>query len=146
MSDAPLVLVGRAYGHRATLSIAGDTLTWRAQRDGAPENIATTVHDVRRAAHVDLRLSRGGLVLVALGALWAASENALHGSFAIAAGLALLAWRALAPRHYLMLEVGDRRLVLTTQNTSAAPSRALATRIQRTLESGEVPLQPPTLP
>ena len=46
-----MLLTGRAYGHRATLELTGDTLTWRAQR-GTPrvaENIATTPHDVQGA-------------------------------------------------------------------------------------------------
>jgi hypothetical protein len=145
---APIILVGRAYGRRATLEIAGDTLTWRAQRGAAnlAENIATTVHAVRGATWLDLRVSRGGLVLAALGAIWAASESVLQVALALAAGAALLVWRALAPRHYLVLDVGDRRLVLAATSASADAARALAARIQRALASGEAPLSTPTLP
>jgi hypothetical protein len=147
-APSPLVIVGRAYGRRATLEIAGETLVWRAQRGAAnlSENIATTIHDVRGAAWIDMRVSRGGLALAALGGIWAASENPLHGAIAIAAGAALLAWRAVAPRRYLVLDVGDRRLVLAATGDAAAAARALAGRIQKALASGEGPLSTPTLP
>jgi hypothetical protein len=139
VSDAPIVITGRAYGRRATLEIAGDTLMWRAQRGARrlSENIATTIHDVRDARWHDLAWSGGGLVLLGLGAMWAASEG-------VVAGLVL--WRRLRPRHILVLDVGDRRLVMRVTEVSAPPARALAARIQRTLASGETPRVTPTLP
>jgi hypothetical protein len=142
------VITGHAYGRRATLEITGDTLMWRAQR-GAPriaENIATTVHDVRSARWRDLAWSRGGGALIGLGALWAASEGVVAGVATAAAGLALVIWRRLRPRQFFVLDVGDRRLVMRVTADSAAQARALALRIQRALETGEVPLATPTLP
>jgi len=148
VSDAPIVITGHAYGRRATLEIAGDTLMWRAQRGAQriAENIATTVHDVRDARWRELAWSRGGAVLVGLGGLWAASEGILAGATAAAIGVVLVAWRRLRPRHFLLLDVGDRRLVLRVTGVSAATGRALASRIQRTLASGELPSSTPTLP
>jgi hypothetical protein len=148
VSDAPIVITGHAYGRRATLEIAGDTLMWRAQRGAQriAENIATTVHDVRGARWLDLAWSRGGGALVGIGAMWAASESLTAGVAAAAAGAAMLVWRRLRPRHFLILDVGDRRLVLRVTGVSAAPARALAARIQRALTSGEPPRGTPALP
>jgi hypothetical protein len=148
VSDTPLVITGHAYGRRATLEITGDTLMWRAQRGARriAENIATTVHDVRNARWLDLAWSRGGGALIALGALWAASEGVAAGVITGAAGLALVIWRRLRPRQFLVLEVGDRRLVMRVTSVSAGSARALAVRIQRALATGEVPLATPTLP
>ena len=147
MSDAPIVITGHAYGRRATLEIAGETLMWRAQRGARriAENIATTIHDVRGARWVDFVWSRGGGVLVGIGAMWAASESLIAGLSAAGVGLALLIWRRLRPRHFLVLDVGDRRLVMQVTDVSAAPARALAGRIQRTLASGD-PHGPVMLP
>jgi hypothetical protein len=148
VSDAPIVITGHAYGRRATLEVAGDTLMWRAQRGAQriAENIATTVHDVRGARWLDLAWSRGGGALVGIGAMWAASESLTAGLAAAAAGAAMLVWRRLRPRHFLILDVGDRRLVLRVTGVSAAPARALATRIQHALTSGESPRGTPALP
>ena len=145
MSDA--LITGQAYGRRATLEVTGDTLMWRAQHGARSiaENIATTVHDVRSARWLRLAWSRGGGVLIALGVLWVISQS-LVGLASIAAGAALVVWRRLRPRQFLVLEVGDRRLVLRVAALSAAPARALAERIQRALASGEVPVATPMLP
>lgn len=142
------MITGHAYGRRATLSVAGDTLTWRAQRGARrlAENIATTVHDVRRARWIDLAWSRGGGALVAIGALWAPTENLAAGLAAAGAGLALLVWRRLRPRHVLLLDVGDRRLTLQVARVSAPTARALAGRIERALSSGEPAHGVPRLP
>jgi hypothetical protein len=148
VSDAPIVITGHAYGRRATLEIAGDTLMWRAQRGAQriAENIATTVHDVRDARWRHLAWSRGGIVLVGLGAIWAASEGLLAGVTTAAIGLGLVIWRRLRPRRFLVLDVGDRRLVMQVTGVSAAPGRALVSRIRHTLASGELPSSTPTLP
>jgi hypothetical protein len=146
--DAPIVITGHAYGRRATLEIAGDTLMWRAQRGARriAENIATTIHDVRGARWVDLMWSRGGGALVGIGAMWAASESLPAGLAAAGVGIALLVWRRLRPRHFLVLDVGDRRLVMQVAGVSAPPARALAGRIQRALAGGEPPHGTPALP
>lgn len=142
------MITGHAYGRRATLELTGDTLMWRARRGAqeVAENIATTVHDVRGARWVDRAWSPGGAALIGLGALWAASEGAVAGGVAIAAGVGLVIWRRLRPRQFLVLDVGDRRLVLQVTGVSAPPARALADRIQRALESGEAPRTTPILP
>jgi hypothetical protein len=148
VSDAPVVITGHAYGRRATLEISGDTLMWRAQRGGGriAENIATTVHDVRDARWLDLAWSRSGIVLLGLGAIWAASEGLVTGVTTGAVGVALVIWRRLRPRHFLVLDLGNRRLVMQVTDVSAPPARELASRIQRTLASGEPPRSTPTLP
>lgn len=148
MSDAPIVITGRAYGRRATLEIAGDTLMWRAQRGAqrVAENIATTVHDVRDARWRNLMWSGGGMIVLALGAMWAASEGIVAGVTMAAIGAGLVIWRWLRPRQLLILDVGDRRLVLRVTGVSAPRARELAARIQRTLASGEAPRVTPTLP
>jgi hypothetical protein len=148
VSDAPLVITGHAYGRRATLEITGETLVWRAQRGAraTPENIATTMHDVHDARWVDQVWSRGGLALVGLGAFWAASEGLAAGLGAAAVGAALVVGRKLRPRHFLVLDVRDRRLILQVVSVSAPAARALAERIQRTIASGEPPRATPTLP
>ena len=148
MSDAPIVITGHAYGRRATLEIMGDTMMWRAQRGAGKvaENIATTIHDVRDARWVDLAWSRGGMVLVGLGGLWTASESIAAGLTVAAFGLAQLVWRRLRPRQFLLLDVGDRRLVMHVTRVSAEPARLLAGRIQKALTSGEPPRETPILP
>jgi len=148
VSDAPIVIAGHAYGRRATLEVVGKTLTWRAQRGARPiaENIATTIHDVRSARALDQRWSRSGLALVALAALWTATLSLTAGAAAAAAGLGLLGWRKLRPRHVLVLEVGDRQLILRVEPASAASARELTGRIARALASGQRPNTAPTLP
>jgi len=142
------VITGHAYGRRATLAIAGDALMWRAQRGARriAENIATTIHDVRGARWLDFVWSRGGVALIGLGAMWAASENLPSGLATGAVGLALVVWRRLRPRHFLVLDIGDRRLVLRVTGGSAPSARALAGRIQRALAAGDHPRAAPTLP
>jgi hypothetical protein len=148
VSDAPIVITGHAYGRRATLEIAGDTLMWRAQRGARriAENIATTVHDVRGARWRNLMWSGGGMLLLGLGAMWAASEGVIAGMTASAVGAGLMIWRWLRPRQLLILDVGDRRLIMRVTGVSAPRARELADRIQRTLASGEPPRVTPTLP
>jgi hypothetical protein len=148
VSDAPIVITGHAYGRRATLEITGDTLMWRAQRGArkVAENIATTIHDVRDVRWLDLAWSRGGMVLVGLGALWAASESVVAGIAVAAFGVAQIIWRRLRPRQFLLLDVGDRRLVMHVTGVSSEPARLLATRIQKALASGEPPSETPILP
>lgn len=142
------MITGHAYGRRATLEISGDTLMWRAQRGARQiaENIATTVHDVRDARWLDLAWSRSGIVLLGLGAIWAASEGLIAGVTTAAVGAALVIWRRLRPRHFLVLDVGDRRLVMRVTGVSSPPAKELASRIQRTLASGEPPRSTPALP
>jgi hypothetical protein len=148
VSDAPIVITGHAYGRRATLEITGDRLIWRAQRGARriAENIATTVHDVRGARWLDLTWSRGGTALAGIGVMWAVSESLAAGVTAGVVGAAMLAWRRLRPRHFLVLDIGDRRLVLRVTGGSAIPARALAGRIQRALAGGEPPHATPILP
>jgi predicted dienelactone hydrolase len=148
VADAPIVITGHAYGRRATLEVSGDTLMWRAQRGARQiaENIATTIHDVRNVRWLDLAWSRGGIVLCGLGAMWAASENFATGIAASAVGAGLVLWRHLRPRHYLVLDVGDRRLVMQVAGVSAPSARALSARIRLALERGEPPPNPPALP
>jgi len=148
MSDLPIVITGHAYGRRATLEVAGNHLMWRARRGAREiaENIATTVHDVRAARWQGIAWSRGGAVLLGLGALWAASEGFVAGASAAAAGVALVIWRRLRPRHFLVLDVGDRRLVMQVTEVSVPPARQLAGRIQRALASGEPRPSTPILP
>jgi hypothetical protein len=148
VSDAPIVITGHAYGRRATLEITGDTMMWRAQRGArkVAENIVTTVHDVRDVRWLDLAWSRGGMVLLGLGALWAASESIAAGIAVAAFGAAQILWRRLRPRQFLVLDVGDRRLVMHVTSVSAEPARLLAGRIQHALASGEPPTETPILP
>jgi hypothetical protein len=148
MTAAPIVITGHAYGRRATLAITGDTLVWRARRGARhiAENIATTIHDVRGARWLDLAWSRGGAALLAIGAMWGASETLATGIVAGAVGLGLVVWRRLRPRHFLVLDIGDRRLVLRVTGGSAPSARVLAGRIQRALAYGNAPRSAPTLP
>jgi len=148
MAQAHIVITGHAYGRRCTLEVAGDTLTWRAQRGmpPTPENIVTTVHDVRHARFDVLAWSHAGLALAALGALWAASESLLVGGLALALGLALVFYRRSQPRQQLVLDLTDRRLVLAVAPACSASARQLVARVDRALTSGEIPLTPPPLP
>ena len=141
----PIVIAGQAYGRRATLELAGDTLTWRASR-GVAENIVTTVHDVKNPRWIELRWSRAGFAVAILGLIFAARENLWVGLATIVAGLAFVAWRRTHPRYFLAFDVGDRRLVLKVVATSAQEARVLSERIESALASGEVPATPPMLP
>ena len=141
------VISGDAYGARATLEINGETLMWRARPAGeVPENIVTTVHDVANSIWIEQRLSLPGIVLLAVGAIWMYVYGWFEGGLALAAGIALLAWRRARPRRMLVLDVGGRRLVMTPDAPSAPIARALVARIDRAIENGEVPASPPTLP
>ena len=141
------VISGHAYGQRATLEIAGDSLTWRAKAVGElPENIATTVHDVSGCHWIEQRASLPGIVLVGVGIVWTFVYGIAQGAVAIACGVALFAWRRSRPRRMLILDLGNRRLVMDVDAASAAQARALASQIDRVLESGEVPASPPSLP
>jgi len=86
------------------------------------------------------------MVLIGVGAVWIYMYGILEGAFAIAVGIALLAWRHRKPRRMLILDVGSRRLVMNVDGPSAAYARALVARIDRAIETGEVPSSPPTLP
>ena len=55
-------------------------------------------------------------------------------------------WRRLRPRQFLVLDLGDRRLIMKVTGASTSTARDLAVRIQRTLASGEPPLSTPPLP
>src|SRR5262245_25522944 len=121
---------------------------WRAQRGARrlAENIATTVHAVRGAGWLVLAGGRGGAVRVGIGAMGAVTASLSAGLAAGAVGLAMLIWRRARPRHFLVLDVGDRRLVLRVTGVSAPSARALAGRIQRALAAGDHPRATPTLP
>lgn len=141
------VISGHAYGARATLEVSGDSLTWRARPSGElPENIATTVHDVSGGHWIEQRTSLPGIVLVGVGVVWSFVYGAVAGAMAIAAGAALLWWRRSRPRRMLILDLGGRRLVMDVDAASAPAARLLAARIDRAIESGEVPASPPSLP
>jgi hypothetical protein len=141
------VISGHAYGARATLEVSGEALTWRARPDGElPENICTTVHDVRDSHWIEQRISLPGIVLIAVGVVWIYMYGILEGAFAIAVGAALVWRRYTKPRRLLILDVGSRRLVMNVDGPSAAYARALVARIDRAIETGEVPTSPPTLP
>ena len=139
-----MLLTGRAYGHRATLELTGDTLTWRAQRGSPPvaENIATTPHDVQVAQLLVRRWSIGGLLLTMISAMWMASESALICGIPLAVGLAMVAVRQLRPHRYLTLDLGTRMLVLRVQPSLAHDAHQLVERVARR----ELPASPPTLP
>jgi hypothetical protein len=147
------VISGFAYGRRATLEVQGDTLVWRAQRGGlahsnrSAENIVTTVHDVRSARYLAMRWSYAGLALLGLGGIWAAALDSLVvGAVGLVGGAGLLVWRLAQPRHVLVIELGDRQLLLRLALESATEAKTLAERIDRARATGEVPASPPTLP
>jgi hypothetical protein len=141
------VISGHAYGERATLEITGEALTWRAKPGGElPENIATTVHDVRDSHWIEQRISLPGLILICVGGVWTYTYGVLEGAFAIAVGIALLWWRRSRPRRLLVLDLGSRRLVMNVDALSATHARALVQRIDRIVESGEASTSPPSLP
>jgi hypothetical protein len=141
------VISGQAYGTSATLEVSGETLLWRARPTGEhPENICTTVHDVTGGHWIEQRVSLPGLVLLGVGAVWIYMYGILEGAFAILIGAALLYWRHRKPRRMLILDVGSRRLVMNVDRASAPYARTLVARIDRAIETGEVPASPPTLP
>lgn len=140
---------GVAQGKPATLDVSGDTLTWRATRVGpspGPDNLATTIHEVKDVAWLEKRWSAGGLGLGVLAGLWMATEGVVVGALALAVAAALV-WRNLArPTRKLLVLCGDRRLLLDVDADSAAQARDLAARIRHTQLHGELPTSPPTLP
>ena len=143
------IIAGHAYGRRATLELARDTLTWRAQRgalQATAENIVTTVHDVRDVRWIEQAWSLPGGVLAVLGALWIVTEGLLWGALALGIAAALVVHRRVRPRLFLALELGDRRLVMQVAVASAADARSLVERIERALATGELPATPPALP
>ena len=139
-----MLLTGRAYGHRATLELTGDILTWRAQRGSPPvaENIATTPHDVRLAKLVVRRWSIPGFLLAAMSVMWMASESVAVGAIPLVLGLALLAMRQLRPSRHLVLDLGTRELVLRVAPALADDAKLLCERVERR----ELSASPPTLP
>ena len=143
MSDA--LIIGRAYGNRATLEVAGDALTWRA-RNPLAENIATTTDDVRDVRWLERRFSLAGATLAGLSVMWMASETVWVGLITLGIALGLVAFRIARPRRHLALELGGRWLVLRVDRTSAGDARALATRIERRLLTGELRDTPLALP
>ncbi|MDQ3364181.1 MAG: hypothetical protein M3680_01960 [Myxococcota bacterium] len=142
------VIKGRAYQRHATLEVAGETLTWRAQRGLQPvaENIVTTVHDVRDAHWIAQRWSVPGAVLAGVGLVWTVTQGVAPGALAFVIGLLVVVWRRTHPHEYLILDVGDRRLVLQVEAPSSNPARDLVRRIDQVLASGEPPSSPPALP
>ncbi len=147
MGDA--LIIGRAYGRRATLEVAGDALTWRARKgqlEQVAENIATTTQDVRDVRWLERRFSLAGAALAGLSVMWMASETVWVGLVTLAIAAGLIAFRAARPKRHLALELGGRWLVLHVDRTSAADARALAARIERRLLTGELLDKPLALP
>ncbi len=143
------IIAGQAYGHRATLELSQDTLTWRAHRGSlqkTAENIVTTVHDVRDVRWIEQSWSLPGGVLAVLGLLWIFTEGVLWGALALAAAIAMLVHRRVRPRLYLSLDLGARQLVMKVTVASAPAARSLVERIERALSTGELPSTPPALP
>lgn len=144
-----IILTGTAYQRRATLEIRGDSLMWRAQRGqvySAPENIATSVHDVKNVMWLERRGTIGGAALAALGLLWVAYGHFAFGAVAFGLAVLYIAWRATHPARFLGLELGGRWFVLRVAPTSADEARTLVGRIERRLLTGESPERPPALP
>ena len=144
-----IVLTGRAYARRATLEIRGDSLMWRAQKGqvySAPENIATSTHDVKNVMWLERRGTIGGAVLAALALVWLAYGQFVVGGIALALALVYIVWRATHPTRFLGLDLGGRWLVLRVDPSSASDARALVGRIEKNLLTGESPEHPPTLP
>lgn len=150
MSEAAsIVLTGTAYQRRATLEIKGDNLMWRAQKGqvySTPENIATSIHDVKNVMWLERRGTLGGAALAALGLVWFAYGQYAFGTVALGLALFYIAWRATHPSRFLGLELGGRWLVLRVDRTSTIEARALVGRIEKQLLTGEAPERPPALP
>lgn len=138
-------ITGTAYGRPASIDVTGDTLMWRARPEAA-ENIVTTVHEVRFASWQVQRTSWVGIAFAALGGVWIVGDGYIIGAVAFTIAASLIGLRLAQPRRRLVLEVGANQLVLDVEAGSAAAARALATRIDRAIASGELPASPPTLP
>lgn len=122
---------------------------WRAQKGqvySAPENIATSVHDVKNVMWLERRGTIGGASLAALALLWIAYGYTVAGIATFGLAILYIAWRFTHPSRFLGLELGGRWLVLRVDHTSADEARALAGRIEKHLLTGESPEHPPTLP
>ncbi|HEV7555313.1 MAG TPA: hypothetical protein VGO00_07670 [Kofleriaceae bacterium] len=148
MTDTPTVVVGRAYQRRATLELAGEMLTWRAQRGDLEliaENIVTTVRDVRAVRWIVQRWSTAGLVLAGLSVLWMFSESPTFGVCVLAIASAVIALRLTRPRRWLVVELDGHRLALRVSPDAAGGARELASRIEqmRLTEPGAKPLPLP---
>jgi hypothetical protein len=138
-------ITGTAYGRPASIEVTGDTVMWRARPEAA-ENIVTTIHDVRFASWQVQRTSWTGVAFAALGGVWIAGDAFIVGAVAFTIAAALIGMRLAQPRRRLVLEVGANQLVLDVDSGSGSAARALATRIDRAIASGELPASPPTLP
>lgn len=146
-----IMITGRAYQRRATLEVAGDILTWRAQRGQVQpiaENIATTTDSVRGVTWIERHWSHGGIALAVLSILWMVTQRRGFGAAtcAIAIAAVLIIYRQARPRRWLALDLGERWFVLEVDAPSADAARALAGRIERRLLTGEVAASPPMLP
>jgi len=141
-----IVITGQAYQRPVSLQVNADTLTWRARRGLEPENIATTVHDLRDVTWLAKRWSIGAAIIGALGGWWLAQGLFGLGGLSVAIGGVLCAWRWRHPRYWLGLDLGTRWLVMRVDPACADHARQLADRIQVRLLTGEVAASPPTLP
>jgi hypothetical protein len=147
-SDA-IVLTGRAYQHRATLEVRGETLMWRAQKGQMypeAENIATTTYDVRDVMWLQRRGSIAAAGVGIGGAIALANGEMAIGVVALAVGLVIALYRLLRPLTWLGLSVGGRWLLLRVERTCADEARLLADRIEQNLREGDVPREPLALP
>lgn len=130
------IITGRAYGHRATLEVSEDALIWRARKAGAPENIATTTHDIDAVRWVERRFSAGGGILAVMSVIWMVSESLPLGIVALGVAAGLLGFRLYRPRRWLAIDLRGRWLVLNVDPSSADEAHALAKRIEQHRLSG----------
>lgn len=142
-----IVIRGRAYQRAATLEVNVDTLTWRARRGlDEPENIATTVHELRDVTWLEKRWSIGAGILAALSVLWISQDIVAFGLMTLGGAIVLSIYRWLHPRYWLGLDLGTRWLVMRVDPACADHARQLTDRIQVRMLTGEMPENPPTLP
>ncbi len=149
MSGDTITIRGRAYAQPATLEVTDDRLIWRGRRsdvDRGPENIATSLDDVRDVSWIEKRWSGAAAVLACLAIVWMVTEGLAIGAITMGLAGALAARQMRRPRYWLGLDLGTRWLVLRVDPASAASARALADRIRRRLLTGEVSVRPPALP
>lgn len=133
-------ILGVVRGRRASLEVNGDTLIWRAD-----DNVATTIHEVKQATLVQRRLDPFGGALAIVGGL-TAFDLLPVGLVLLTLAAALLVRRLVLPIPWLVVAVGDRKLVLRLDKGSADLAAALVQRIDHALTTGEVPSGPPALP